>query len=314
MAAPKATFTEAWLDGPDGHRFYTRTYPPASSPQPKAVLLFVHGFADHISRYEDVHPRWAQRDIAVFAYDMRGFGRTALDDAHRSPEAAYGKTSRAAEHADLSFWVRHVRATFPKAPIFVMGHSAGGGMVLAFATRPYGPNGPPTPETLSMVSGIISQGPLVHLTYPAAKVLRLIAAGLSRVAPGLPFPAPMPEERFSHDPAVNERLANDPLRRPRGTVLGLHNMLTQGEELLDAGYERWPKDLPLLMTWGTADEVNCPRAGVAFFKKLDIKDKKLVEYDGALHDLLHEAGDIPDKVIEEYISWMEAHLHVRAPA
>ena len=67
-------------------------------------------------------------------------------------------------------------------------------MVLAFATRPYGPNGPPTPETLSMVSGIISQGPLVHLTYPAAKVLRLIAAGLSRVAPGLPFPAPMPEE------------------------------------------------------------------------------------------------------------------------
>ena len=67
-------------------------------------------------------------------------------------------------------------------------------MVLAFATRPYGPNGPPTPETLAMVSGIISQGPLVHLTYPAAKVLRLIAAGLSRVAPGLPFPAPMPEE------------------------------------------------------------------------------------------------------------------------
>ena len=67
-------------------------------------------------------------------------------------------------------------------------------MVLAFATRPYGPNGPPTPETLAMVSGIISQGPLVHLTYPAAKVLRLIAAGLSRIAPGLPFPAPMPEE------------------------------------------------------------------------------------------------------------------------
>ena len=124
MAAPKATFTEAWLDGPDGHRFYTRTYPPASTPQPKAVLLFVHGFADHISRYEDVHPRWAQRGIAVFAYDMRGFGRTALDDAHRSPDEAYGKTSRAAEHADLSFWVRHVRATFPKAPIFVMGHSA----------------------------------------------------------------------------------------------------------------------------------------------------------------------------------------------
>ena len=137
-----STYIEAWLNGPNGHPFYTRTYLPSSPsptspstststststaapPPPKAVLLFVHGFADHISRYEDVHPRWAQRGIAVFAYDMRGFGRTALDDAHRSPDAAYGKTSRAAEHADLSFWVRHVRATFPKAPIFVMGHSA----------------------------------------------------------------------------------------------------------------------------------------------------------------------------------------------
>ena len=118
-------FREAWLDGPDGHRFYTRTYPttPPGAP-PKAVVLFLHGFMDHLARYETVHACWARRGIAVFAYDMRGFGRTALDDAHRSPDAAYGKTSRAAEHADLSFWVRHVRATFPKAPIFVMGHSA----------------------------------------------------------------------------------------------------------------------------------------------------------------------------------------------
>ncbi len=50
------------------------------------------------------------------------------------------------------------------------------------------------------------------------------------------------------------------------------------------------------MTWGTVDEVrdrtfmvdsmctdsavqvNCPKSGVAFFNKLDLKDKKLVEY------------------------------------
>ena len=124
MAAPKATFTEAWLDGPDGHRFYTRTYPPLSSPQPKAVLLFVHGFADHISRYEDVHPRWAQRDIAVFAYDMRGFGRTALDAAHRSPGAKYGRTTRALELQDLEWWILHVAREYPALPIFIMGYSA----------------------------------------------------------------------------------------------------------------------------------------------------------------------------------------------
>lgn len=64
-------------------------------------------------------------------------------------------------------------------------------MTMAFPTRPHAP---PSPDTVALVSGIIAQGPLVHLTYPAAKVLRLIARGLGKVAPSTPFPAPMPAE------------------------------------------------------------------------------------------------------------------------
>jgi hypothetical protein len=35
-------FKEAWLRGPAGTEFYTRTYVPSSAA--KAVLVFVHGF------------------------------------------------------------------------------------------------------------------------------------------------------------------------------------------------------------------------------------------------------------------------------
>ena len=122
MSESSETYTKAWLDGRDGHHFYTRTY-PATSPQ-KAVLVFVHGFADHISRYEDVHPRFAAHGITVFAYDMRGFGRTTLDEEHRSADELYGKTSRPTELGDLDWWVNHVAKTYPDVPIFVMGHSA----------------------------------------------------------------------------------------------------------------------------------------------------------------------------------------------
>ncbi|PIL32215.1 hypothetical protein GSI_05460 [Ganoderma sinense ZZ0214-1] len=303
------SFTEAWLDGRDGHHFYTRTY-PATSAQ-KAVLVFVHGFGDHITRYEDIHPRFAAHGITVFAYDMRGFGRTALDEEHRSADELYGKTSRPTELGDLDWWVNHVAKTYPDVPIFVMGHSAGGGMVLAFGALS-GP--PPSPETVAKVSGIIAQCPLVRLTYPNGKITTTVVNMLSKVSPYFQVPAPMPENRFSHDPAVKEALLNDPLRMPKGTVRGLHDMLTQGEELLQKGYKRWPSNLPMITTWGTADEVNCPKAGVAFYNKLEIKDKKLVEYDGALHDLLHEAGDIPDKVIGEYVAFIEAHLSGRPAA
>ena len=118
-------FREAWLDGPDGHRFYTRTYPttPPGAP-PKAVVLFLHGFMDHLARYETVHACWARRGVAVFAYDLRGFGRTALDRAHCSPDAAYGRTSRAHELRDLEHWVAHVARAYPGVPLFLFGYSA----------------------------------------------------------------------------------------------------------------------------------------------------------------------------------------------
>ena len=87
-------------------------------------------------------------------------------------------------------------------------------------------------------------------------------------------------------------------------------------------------------------QVNCPKAGIAFFHKADARDKKLIEYDvcslpvslqplcssafgglarrnqsdriclfqEALHDLLHEAGDVPEKVVEDYLSWIEEYV------
>ena len=121
VAMPGSSYIEAWLAGPDGHSFYTRTYPATF---PKAVLLFAHGFRDHIGRHEDVHAAFAQRHVSVFAYDLRGYGRTALDPSNRSPGASYGKTTRAQEFADLEWWIKHVADMNQRLPLFLMGYSA----------------------------------------------------------------------------------------------------------------------------------------------------------------------------------------------
>lgn len=114
------TYAEAWLPGWDGLNFYTRTYTASS---PRAVAVFVHGFAEYVGRYEWAHGVYASKSITVFAFDQRGFGLTALDMEHKSKESKYGKTSWADQFADLEWWLKYVKDKFPTLPIFLAGHS-----------------------------------------------------------------------------------------------------------------------------------------------------------------------------------------------
>lgn len=121
MPPSAVDFVEQWLPGPDGHQFYTRTYPATF---PKAVILFVHGFAEHIARYEHAHVKYPARSITVFSFDLRGFGRTALDSTHRSKDSGYGKTSWALQMADIEHFGKYLAKEYPGVPLFLMGHSA----------------------------------------------------------------------------------------------------------------------------------------------------------------------------------------------
>ncbi|KIJ05724.1 hypothetical protein PAXINDRAFT_103657, partial [Paxillus involutus ATCC 200175] len=164
-----SAFTESWLVGPQETRIFTRTYCPSSPP--KAAVVFVHGFVEHIARYEHVFPTWASRGITVFAYDQRGFGRTALDSKNRSKDSAYAKTSWKEQLEDIEWAIHHAKQEFSGVPVFLYGHSMGGALVLAFPTRT---DAPPSKETVSGLAGIISTSPLILQAKPAAKAARWI--------------------------------------------------------------------------------------------------------------------------------------------
>ena len=123
MSTSEPVYQEAWLPGPDGVDFYTRTY-PAVTPQPSAVALFVHGFGDHSTRHEHDHVEYARRGITLFTYDQRGFGRTALDKEHRSRGSAYGKTDKKHIYEDTAWWIEYVADKYPGFPLFLVTYSA----------------------------------------------------------------------------------------------------------------------------------------------------------------------------------------------
>lgn len=127
-AQPPVKYTEAWLPGFDGLKFYTRTYPALSDSgtptAPRGAVIFQHGFAEHIQRYEHVHSVWAVRGFTVFAFDLRGYGRTALDVENRSESAGWSKTSWREQLSDIEWWVKRLREEISAdVPLFLMGHS-----------------------------------------------------------------------------------------------------------------------------------------------------------------------------------------------
>ncbi|KAL0072551.1 hypothetical protein AAF712_000314 [Marasmius tenuissimus] len=301
-ASPELPYTEAWLQKPEPHtiKFYTRTY---SCQQPKAVLVFIHGFAEHVGRYDHIHPRFPKHGIALFTFDQRGFGRTALDEKERSKDSSWGKTSWDDQMQDISWALKHAQETFPGIPLFLMGHSMGGGEVLGYTTV----SGDKSLAT--SLAGVIASSPLIEQAKPAPKLLRWIGGKASILSPYTVIPADLNPDDLSRSKEANDAYMKDPLIKQSGTLRGISDMLTKGEELLKKqAYKHWPPGVPALFIHGTGDRVTSYTASQTFYDNLSIKDKKIRLFDGGYHELVNDPGDVPDEVVKEIFSFIDSHL------
>ena len=91
--------------------------------QPQAVILGVHGYGDYgPSTFDEAANFWSGQGILTYAYDQRGFGRN-LSFGHWPGAEALA--------ADLRGVATQIRARHPCLALIVIGHSMGGGVVLA---------------------------------------------------------------------------------------------------------------------------------------------------------------------------------------
>ena len=89
---------------------------------PRAIVVALHGMNDYSRAFAIPAPRWAELGFTTYAYDQRGFGR--------SPEAGRWQGSEAMRQ-DLRDVVTALRARHPDLPLFVLGESMGGAVVMS---------------------------------------------------------------------------------------------------------------------------------------------------------------------------------------
>ena len=127
-AAPQLTnnaFTTS-----DGLSLPVRDWLPEGAPT--AVVLAVHGFNDYSKAFDKVPgapgvgPYLASQGVAVFAYDQRGFGNTANRGLWPGRDALIG---------DFAAMTKTIKSAYPDVPLYVMGESMGGAVVMTALAR-----------------------------------------------------------------------------------------------------------------------------------------------------------------------------------
>ena len=277
-----STSIESTFNGARGIKLFRRSWLPAS-PTPGRTIALVHGYAEHSGRYEWVGQQLSAAGYSVYAYDLRGHGRS---------EGERVRVRSFSQHLnDLAAFLRIVQAESGDEAPFLLGHSMGGGIgALYAATR--------APQ----LRGLILSGPLVYQKGGVplrilAKVIGLVA----RVRPGLGLMG-LKAATVSRDAAVVAAYDTDPLvyrgKLPAISLVAMARAIAHIQERMEA------ITVPLLLLHGTADELCDPEGSRQLYATVSSTDKTLKLYEGLAHEVLNE----PEKetVLADLRAWLEA--------
>lgn len=252
--------------------------------EPRAVLVIVHGLAEHSGRYQHVAEYFVGRGYAVYALDHHGHGRSGGERVHVDRFDDFV--------VDLRTLVDLVQRQETGRGVFLIGHSMGGVIATLFAAQ-HG-------DTLQ---GLILSGSSVRVSGGVSPVLVKISQLLSVLAPKLGV-TPLDAASVSRDPDVVTRYDSDPLNY-RGRVRA-----RMGAELLQAGNTVLANlhkiTVPILIMHAGADQLADPEGSRQIYEGVSSTDKTLKIYDGLYHEIFNE----PEKaqVLADVAGWLEKRM------
>ncbi len=220
----------------DGLALPLRSWQP-NPHAPTAVLLALHGFNDYGGAWRTPAPAWAEQGIAVYAYDQRGFG------------GAPGRglwPGTAALTADLRAAAALLRRRHPGVPLYLLGESMGGAVLLAAAGEAQARDRPLPAD------GLILAAPAVWARDTQPWYQR---AALWLGATFFPWATPSGEGldiRPSDNVEALIALGRDPLVIKRTRIDAIAGLV----DLMDAALAAAARvELPLLYLYGAQDEL-----------------------------------------------------------
>ena len=265
-----------------GGKVYWQTWLPTG--EPRAVLVIVHGLAEHGGRYGNLVHHFVPRSVAVCAHDHPGHGRS---DGPR----VYIR--RFADLLDvLGSNVKRIQAQHPDSPLFLIGHSFGALIAARFLL-----------DHQDAFAGAVVSGSLVkvpdHVSSFTVACSRVLSALIPKV--GL---VGLDPTGISRDPAVVRAYLDDPLVYHGKTTARLGCEMLKCMRRVSAEASRIT--LPILILHGGEDRLVDLAAAQMLHERVGSADKTLIVYDGLHHEVYNEP-EHPD-VLADVEAWMNERI------
>jgi acylglycerol lipase len=250
----------------------------------KAVIIVVHGLAEHIGRYKNVINYLVPKGYAIYGLDHRGHGKS---------QGIRGYVDRFSDYiTDLKTFFDLVRKEQPDKKIFMLGHSLGGLIAVAYAI-----------EYQAELSGLIVSAALMKIGASVSPATVFMAKIISAIAPKMGVTT-LDASTISRDKTVVDAYVNDPL------VYRGKTSARWGTEFIKITRDIPDKiakiTLPLLVMYGTDDKLCDPEGSRMLYQMANSPDKTLKAYKGLYHEIFNEPEH--DEVLADVAVWLSARV------
>ncbi len=264
----------------DGLGIFFRHWQPSGLA--RGVVVIVPGFNSHSGYYQWAADRLSAAGLAVFAVDLRGRGQSDGERFYIESFASYVE--------DVAGMVALAQTRVLEAPVFLLGHSAGGVVACLYAL-----------EHGAALGGLICES-FAH-ELPAPGFALAVIKGLSHLAPHLDV-LRLKNEDFSRDAEIVRAMNNDPLIEAEAEPVQTVAALVRADENLKRNFERIR--LPLLILHGSEDKAAKPTGSQHLYEMAGSKDKTLKLYEGSFHDPLNDLDR--ETLIGDIVGWIVDRL------
>ncbi len=276
----------------------------------KGLLQVIHGFAEHIERYDDFMQFFANQGFVVFGDDHLGHGKTAVNAEDRTDVGTYNALEYMLQ--DELTLSQKFKSEYPNLPFYMLGHSMGSLMLRGLLGK-YPDicdkaiimgTGDMSPALLSAFGVVLNVTKLFHKGTFKSPLINNLALGKN-------------DKLFKNENEKNTWLSTnreniavynaDSLAGNPGSIYtfkflhSLMKLIRQKDHL-----SKMKKDLPVLFVSGQDDAFGDFGKGVKkvidLFHQAGMQNVQQIFYPHMRHEILKE--DASDKVIADILQFI----------